>query len=151
MIVYSSSSDAYNFFHLLSFHKNPKETVPVLVQYGFHRHTGNSYRFPYGLAYEASFDDVEPLQEAGITLSSLLPSLINDLQGIGERRIGEGKGGRSRHGSRHIGHAVMDHPIHSVSRIIVIGRRESSRCSPPDPRPRRQRLFLPSSLRSSVG
>ena len=50
------------------------------------------------------------------------PSIVGQLQSVGQSSIAERHGGSERNGSGHVGNTVVEHAIHNEGRVIVSGR-----------------------------
>lgn len=106
-----------------------------------------TYRRPCaspGLVRHISVDDVHPLRKRRVRGDDP-PATIDDLRGVGHRRVGRGLGRSVGHGARHVGHAVVDHVLLNVARVVVVWSADSSqRCRPGRLRPGLERTPDPS-------
>jgi len=81
-----------------------------------------SVRVGHRLAGDLAVADIEAVAQMDVVPQSLAPTLVGKLQRKGQGGVVERKSRRARHRSRHVGDAIMHHPIDHKGRIGM-GRR----------------------------
>ena len=76
-------------------------------------------RLGHGFISHLAVNHVGPQLDFVAFLHGRFPALVGDFHGVRQGGIGQGHGGRARHGPGHVGHAVVDHAVNHVNGIAV--------------------------------